>query len=358
MSVNPKQYVPPHKHLLNDFKVNASALSNIDTTNWKNVPFIYSNGEIVSITKAIEHVTLWNYTDYNNYMRRTGEHEPDAFPEPVGKFQLKNDTGDYVDLFNITFTDPPGTRTPWAAVSQGLLTRKDFVAFGFIRSSEGILVLDGGQGTLPNGFSNNPVVLLAQAFTEGKDRLEIRKGFIGEEDNPFGNFQCDVGFFEGLGSSQEPIGYVDLEYLFVEAGFNPDSEQMYAILQGGTARAEGIDYTYVYPANAYCCIGKSSNPFERAFAKTLYVDGFKKLNGDDWGFGVSSLDELSIDVDKDWQGKNITNLGGFGIGTDYGVNAEGIAVFNAVYFGTGNDTYLYRSGPNILKTDDSFNSYA
>ncbi len=139
--------------------------------------------ECYGLIKSKENMDRWTYAETMQYMRRTATNEPPALLDTVGKIRLADiEYGDYVDIFGVVLIEPPEIDpTTWVMISEGLMVRKDFMSLGFIRSTEGIIILDGGQSALPNGFDNNPVIYLAQADSEGKDRLEIRKGFIGDE---------------------------------------------------------------------------------------------------------------------------------------------------------------------------------
>jgi len=110
-------------------------------------------------------------------------------------------------------------------------------------------------------------------------------------------------------------------------------------------------------------------------AQNLIVKGTYPTNG---GAGVGSLSDLSIDVNKDWEGYNITNLGTLEFGSvdvnlyrfvdvlrtdsdlsigDVNANVVVSSSEQKIWFGDRAsvlDTNIYRFSANILRTDDAF----
>lgn len=149
--------------------------------NWGDVPYInvVGNAYFNSLNQTQFEWEAFNYSDLIDHFHRVVEEEWSPIPfedQAVDKGHLRfsdKDTGHYVNLIPVLMTEPE--EAPILVCDQHLGVKKDMILTGMLVALESCINMVGkGAGWLPNGFDNDPVILIG-GFSGSKNTLEIRK---------------------------------------------------------------------------------------------------------------------------------------------------------------------------------------
>lgn len=220
---------------------------------------------------------------------------------------------------------------PLLATDQGLVVKKDIAAGGFLSSNQGVLMLGNGL----NSKDEDPKIILTHSNGYGtKDTLYLKQ-------------------FGGSVAAHLDLGNLAATQLKVKSTNN-----VFAV----TAGDNGLNQdTYLIPQNPSqggLGLGTTAYPFKWVDATYVFTNNINSLSG-----GAITVN-VSLDCSTVIHGGGSSG-DAFKVGDDIylvDVNeANTVCLQGAqtranakIYFGSDKDTNLYRSGPNQLKTDDSF----
>jgi hypothetical protein len=206
VAINPKKYVPPHKHSAKDF-----------------IDGYLPSGNNSNIGQA------GNIYDYLTIRKQLILKDP-ADPN-----------GDYINVNVKMIEDPlfPGTYNPFIEISEGLYMYKDAFTYGAFMTAS------------PVGSTGGGCIQIGERFEHTNDPPRI-------------NITGTAAYLAITKGSTIENGYDNWDL---------------------TSKLTGLK------------------------CSTIYADNIKKVDGSSWTFGSTTISGLTIDANKDWNAKNITNIG-------------------------------------------------
>lgn len=261
--------------------------------------------------------------------------------------QLKNQ---YLNLFLILSTD--NEMAPLLVTDQGFIVKKDITAGGYISSQQGELWLGHGR----NDYFDKPKIILMHAdpdgYALGYGTLYLRKLLIEDEIPSVEEHRnLDLGDLTAHGyiyaNNLSPIpaqNWIDVNSkLRINGDLQLDNGHVVLSLNPSGSVALGSPtepWTGVVATTTYTNTLTPISP-----ATTINVSGVLSCSGAVHG-GGSIGDAFKVGDDMYLVDVNEANTVCLQ-GAQDRANAK-------IYFGSGKDTNLYRSAPDVLKTDDSF----